>query len=99
MLKVLDEKLYPLDADTENKYWHHKGSGDVFAIRIFGGQIQEVAGPLHYKDVTKVNLVAYNFGGEPEDVAWIKQYEQDFGLCEEPYSGDELQDMDSPTAC
>ena len=87
----MNTKRYPfINSTTENAYWSHKGSGDVYAIRIFGGEIQEVSGPIDAREQTKANLVSYNFRGEPEDIAWIKEFEHDFVLCEEPYYGDQL---------
>lgn len=74
---------------TANQYWQHKGSGDIFAIRMVAGEIEEAAGPLYYKDVTAANLQAYNFSGEPEDAKWCTELAQDFRLCAEPYAGDE----------
>jgi hypothetical protein len=88
-VKVNEEYSLVGQWHSANQYWQHIGSGEIYAIRMVAGEIEEAAGPLYYKDATAENLRTYNFSGDPEDAAWCTQYPQDFRLCAAPYVGDE----------
>lgn len=81
-ISVAVDRLYVSERGAVSyQYWHHK-SGEVYAVRIEGGRLTGVCGPLHYSEVRAANLPDMHYDDAPEDVEWALERDSEFVLVE-----------------
>lgn len=72
-----------------NQYWASKPDGEKYAVQIENGVVIDACGPLYYKEVTQANLDTWNFNGDSELAESINANQENYGLVEAPYVGDQ----------
>ena len=63
------------------RYWKHE-NGDTFAVRLEGGRLTGLCGPLHYSEVQARLLPWHHYDDHPDGVEWTERFAYQFELLE-----------------
>jgi hypothetical protein len=56
-------------------FWQYIPTGDVYAVRLYGDDMNGICGPLTGDEIRPANLAQFDYDDQRDDVAWAEQHE------------------------